>query len=186
MSAHSLYAGCSPPTYERKTNVVCSVPAILKGWFDRVFAMGRFYGSSRVRACVSCSVPVRPQMTAAFADVRLGSAQGQEGRVVAHHRRTGPGLRQGRLHGRHSCHPPPGPAWSLALCWLLVRCSAASFLRALSLTLSLSLSRCSVLAPNIVNAPVRISQEEREAALAAWKQRLQTIEAEEPIDVGEY
>jgi len=33
---------------------------------------------------------------------------------------------------------------------------------------------------------VRISQEEREAALAAWKQRLQAIEAEEPIDVGEY
>ena len=88
---------------------------------------------------------------------------------------------------------PSSARSSVASCALLAtRTLLPCFLSACSLThshshsLGLSRSRCSVLAPNIVNAPVRISQEEREAALAAWKQRLQAIEAEEPIDVGEY
>lgn len=43
-----------------------------------------------------------------------------------------------------------------------------------------------VLQPQIVYAPVRVTPEEREAALLAWGKRLQTIQDEKPIDVGEY
>jgi NAD(P)H dehydrogenase (quinone) len=43
-----------------------------------------------------------------------------------------------------------------------------------------------VLAPHIVYAPVRITLEERSAALATWTARLRTISGEQPIDVGEY
>jgi len=43
-----------------------------------------------------------------------------------------------------------------------------------------------VLAPHIVYAPVRITPEERSAALAAWADRLRAIAGEKPIDVGVY
>ena len=43
-----------------------------------------------------------------------------------------------------------------------------------------------VLAPNIVYGPVRISDDERAAALNAWANRLRSIETEPPIDVGQY
>jgi NAD(P)H dehydrogenase (quinone) len=43
-----------------------------------------------------------------------------------------------------------------------------------------------VLAPNIVYAPVRVSDEERQTALKNWSARLQGIEKEQPIDVGQY
>ena len=43
-----------------------------------------------------------------------------------------------------------------------------------------------VLAPNIVYAPVRVSDEERQAWLKSWAARLRTIENERPIEVGEY
>lgn len=43
-----------------------------------------------------------------------------------------------------------------------------------------------VLAPNIVYAPVRVTRDERSAALAAWASRLRAIGAELPVDVGEY
>jgi NAD(P)H dehydrogenase (quinone) len=43
-----------------------------------------------------------------------------------------------------------------------------------------------VLAPNIVYAPVRVSDEERQARLNAWAARLSAIESEKPIEVGEY
>jgi len=43
-----------------------------------------------------------------------------------------------------------------------------------------------VLAPNIVYAPVRVTDEERQASLRAWAARLRAIENEQPIDVGEY
>jgi NAD(P)H dehydrogenase (quinone) len=43
-----------------------------------------------------------------------------------------------------------------------------------------------VLRPNLVYAPVRISDEERQAGLKAWLARLRAIESERPIDVGEY
>jgi NAD(P)H dehydrogenase (quinone) len=43
-----------------------------------------------------------------------------------------------------------------------------------------------VLAPNIVYAPVRVSDEERQARLNGWAARLRNVEAEKPIEVGEY
>jgi NAD(P)H dehydrogenase (quinone) len=43
-----------------------------------------------------------------------------------------------------------------------------------------------VLAPNIVYAPVRVSDEERQLRLKTWAQRLRSIESEPPIEVGEY
>jgi NAD(P)H dehydrogenase (quinone) len=43
-----------------------------------------------------------------------------------------------------------------------------------------------VLAPNIICAPVRVSEEERHARLKNWTGRLRAIEVEKPIDVGEY
>jgi len=43
-----------------------------------------------------------------------------------------------------------------------------------------------VLAPHIVYSPVRISAEERTAALDAWANRLRRIEHEQPVEVGEY
>ena len=43
-----------------------------------------------------------------------------------------------------------------------------------------------VLAPHIVYAPVRISDEQRQAAIQSWAARLRAIESESPIEVGEY
>jgi len=43
-----------------------------------------------------------------------------------------------------------------------------------------------VLAPNIVYAPVRVTKDERGAALAAWAGRLRAIGAEKPVEVGQY
>ncbi|MGD0816072.1 MAG: NAD(P)H-dependent oxidoreductase [Verrucomicrobiota bacterium] len=43
-----------------------------------------------------------------------------------------------------------------------------------------------VLAPNIIYAPVRVPDEERQAGLKAWSARLRSIESEQPIDVGDY
>jgi NAD(P)H dehydrogenase (quinone) len=43
-----------------------------------------------------------------------------------------------------------------------------------------------VLAPNIVYAPVRVTWDERCAALAAWAGRLRAIGAEQPVEVGGY
>jgi NAD(P)H dehydrogenase (quinone) len=43
-----------------------------------------------------------------------------------------------------------------------------------------------VLAPNIVYAPVRASDEERHASLRAWEKRLRGIQNDKPIEVGGY
>ena len=43
-----------------------------------------------------------------------------------------------------------------------------------------------VLKPNIVYAPVRVSDEQRQAGLDAWAARLRGIEKERPVEVGEY
>ena len=44
----------------------------------------------------------------------------------------------------------------------------------------------SVLVPNIVYAPVRLTDEERQTWLKNWAARLRAIESEVPIEVGEY
>ena len=43
-----------------------------------------------------------------------------------------------------------------------------------------------VLAPHIVYAPIRVSDEQRQASLNAWAKRLRGIEKERPVEVGEY
>jgi NAD(P)H dehydrogenase (quinone) len=43
-----------------------------------------------------------------------------------------------------------------------------------------------LLKPNIVCAPVRVSDEQRQATLNAWASRLRGIEKECPVEVGEY
>lgn len=43
-----------------------------------------------------------------------------------------------------------------------------------------------VLTANIVYAPVRVTVDERRAALSAWAGRLRSIGSERPVDVGEY
>jgi NAD(P)H dehydrogenase (quinone) len=43
-----------------------------------------------------------------------------------------------------------------------------------------------VLAPNLVYAPVRVTPEQRQAALKSWATRLRNIGDEQPIEVGEY
>jgi NAD(P)H dehydrogenase (quinone) len=43
-----------------------------------------------------------------------------------------------------------------------------------------------VLSPNIVYAPVRVSDEERQARLQAWAAWLRAIESERAIEAGEY
>ena len=43
-----------------------------------------------------------------------------------------------------------------------------------------------VLAPHIVYAPVRVTEDERRASLAAWRRRLEAVEGEAPIEVCEY
>ena len=58
--------------------------------------------------------------------------------------------------------------------------------RFLSSALQFRFTGWDVMAPNIVYAPVRISDDERAAALNAWSVRLRSIETEHPIDVGQY
>lgn len=43
-----------------------------------------------------------------------------------------------------------------------------------------------VLAPNVVFGPVRLSEQERNAIIANWVQRLRQLDTERPIDVGLY
>jgi NAD(P)H dehydrogenase (quinone) len=43
-----------------------------------------------------------------------------------------------------------------------------------------------VLKPQIVYGPAQITEEQRKAHLAAWRERLKQIAQEEPIAVGQY
>lgn len=118
------------------------LPGILKGWVDRVFAMGRFYGGGRIyesgvlrgkRAMLSLT-------TGGSADVFVKG--GRFGDIQAILRPIHRGI----------------------------------FL----------FTGFDVLAPHIVYAPVRMAEAQRHAELAAWARRLEAIEEEKPIDVGEY
>jgi len=117
-------------------------PGILKGWVDRVFAMGRTYVGERFyengvfkgkRAMLSVTTG-RPES--------VYQKGGWNGDI---HRMLRP-IQRGILRFT---------GWE-------------------------------VLAPNIVYAPVRISADERQGYLNAWAARLHSIEAEKPIEVGEY
>jgi hypothetical protein len=65
------------------------LPAMLKGWVDRVLAMGRTWQRRHL-----------PD----------GQVPRQARPAVADHRRTARGLPQGRLQRRHRSHPAPDPA----------------------------------------------------------------------------
>ena len=70
-------------------------PAILKGWADRVLAMGKTCGGDRF--------------------YENGQFKGETRAVLGHHRRPGSRLRTRRLQRRHPQHPVPNPARHPAL-----------------------------------------------------------------------
>jgi NAD(P)H dehydrogenase (quinone) len=118
------------------------LPGILKGWVDRVFAMGRTYGGERFyengvfkgkRALLSLTT----------------------GGAEEHYQK---GARNGDIEA-------------------ILRPIQRGMLR---------FTGWDVLAPNIVYAPVRATDEQRQASLEAWRARLRAIENEKPIPVGEY
>lgn len=117
-------------------------PAILKGWVDRVFAMGRTYGLGRTYG------------TGAFRGKRAMLSLTTGGPESAYVK----GGFNGDLHG-------------------ILRPIQRGMLRFVGFD---------VLAPHVCYAPVRQSDEVRSAWLAAYVRRLHGIEAESPIDVGEY
>jgi NAD(P)H dehydrogenase (quinone) len=118
------------------------LPGILKGWVDRVFAMGRTYGGDRFYE------------NGVFKGKRAMLSLTTGGPEAAYKK----GGWNGDIH---------------------------AILRPVERGI-LGFTGWGVLAPNIVYAPVRVTKEERGAALAAWAGRLRAIGAEQPVDVGEY
>jgi len=118
------------------------LPAVLKGWVDRVFAMGRVYGNGHYYE------------TGAFRSKRalLSLTTGGPEEV----------FRQGGFNGDIS-----GP------------------LRPIQRGI-LEFVGFSVLAPQIVYGPARMTYNERKEHLAAYSARLLQIAHESPIDVGSY
>lgn len=118
------------------------LPGILKGWVDRVFAMGRTYGGEHFyengvfkgkRALVSVT-------TGGPGDVYVKGGW------------------NGDIHA-------------------ILRPIHRGMFRFVGFD---------VLAPNIVYSPVRISDQDRKAALETWSRRLKNVAQEQPVDVGEY
>ena len=118
------------------------VPGILKGWVDRVFAMGRTYGGERF--------------------YENGVFKGK--RALLSLTTGGPGAAYEKGGWNGDIHA-------------ILRPIQRGMLRFVGFE---------VLAPHIVYSPVRISAEERTAALDAWANRLRRIEHEQPVEVGEY
>ena len=119
-----------------------SLPGILKGWVDRVFAMGRTYGGERF--------------------YENGVFKGK--RALLSLTTGGPG--EVYLKG----------GWNGDI-QAILRPIQRGILR---------FTGWEVLAPNIVYAPVHLSDEQRQASLDAWAARLRGIETERPIEVGEF
>ena len=118
------------------------LPGILKGWVDRVFAMGRTYGGDRFYE------------NGVFKGKRALLSLTTGGPEAAYQK----GGWNGDIHA-------------------ILRPVQRGILR---------FTGWDVLAPNIVYAPVRVSDEERRASLDAWAARVGAVEGEEPVDVGEY
>ena len=118
------------------------LPGILKGWADRVFAMGRTYGGERF--------------------YENGVFKGKRALLSV---TTG---------GPETVYQKGG--WNGDIRAIL-RPVQRGILR---------FTGWEMLAPHLVYAPVRVTAEEREAALKAWATRLRTIGTEQPIEVGEY
>lgn len=118
------------------------LPAVLKGWVDRVFAMGRTYGGGRLYQ----SGVFRGKR--ALLSLTTGGAEAT--------------YRKGAFHG-----------------------DMAGILRPIHRGV-LQFVGFDVLEPHIVYGPVRLTEEQRKHAIAAYAGRLQTIGLEAPIDVGLY
>ena len=118
------------------------LPGILKGWVDRVFAMGRTYGGERFYE------------NGVFKGKRALLSLTTGGPEAAYQK----GGWNGDIHA-------------------VLRPIQRGILR---------FTGWAVLAPHIVYAPVRVSEEERRASLASWATRLRAIQSEQPIEVGEY
>jgi NAD(P)H dehydrogenase (quinone) len=119
-----------------------SLPGILKGWADRVFAMGRTYGGERFYE------------NGVFKGKRALLSLTTGGPETAYQK----GGWNGDIHA-------------------MLRPIQRGILR---------FTGWDVLKPNIVYAPVRVSDEQRQAGLDAWAARLRGIEKERPVEVGEY
>jgi putative NADPH-quinone reductase len=118
------------------------LPAVLKGWVDRVFAMGRVYGGGRVYE------------QGVFKGKRAMLSLTTGGPAEAYAKGGFNGDMQGILRPIHRG--------------------------------MLEFVGFDVLAPHVVNAPVRMSDEQRKAELTRFKRRLASIAAEEPIEIGQY
>jgi NAD(P)H dehydrogenase (quinone) len=118
------------------------LPAALKGWVDRVFAMGRVYGGGRI------------YQSGAFRGKRAFLSLTTGGPEDAY--------RRGQFNG-----------------------DIAGILRPIQRGM-LQFVGFEVLSPQIVYGPVRMNDEQRRHALAAYAERLQKIDLEPPIDVGIY
>lgn len=118
------------------------LPAVLKGWVDRVFAMGRTYGGGRVYE------------SGVFRGKRALLSLTTGGPEQAYGRDGFNGDIQGILRPIHRG--------------------------------MLQFVGFDVLAPQIVYAPVRTSDAERQQALERYAQRLARIAEERPIEVGRY
>ena len=117
-------------------------PAILKGWADRVLAMGRTYGGGRI--------------------YDNGVFQGKRAMLSLTTGGPPPAYEKGGFNG-----------------------DIDGILRPIQRGI-LQFTGFDVLAPHIIYAPVRQTDETRQEWLAAYQARLQNIASEEPIQVGEY
>lgn len=118
------------------------MPGILKGWVDRVFAMGRTYGAGHLYETGKFSGKK------ALLSITTG---GPETHYV-----------EGGFNG-----------------------SLAGILRPIHRGV-LQFTGFTVLAPQVIYGPARMTDEERAQALAAWGARLQHIYNEMPFNVGHY
>jgi NAD(P)H dehydrogenase (quinone) len=118
------------------------LPGILKGWVDRVFAMGRTYGGGRL--------------------YENGVFKGKRAMLSL----TTGGPEEAYLKGGFN-----GDIKAI------LRPVQRGMLRFVGFE---------VLTPHIIYGPVRMSDEQRKAALEGYARRLRQIHLENPIDVGEY
>ena len=118
------------------------LPAIIKGWVDRVFAMGRTYGGGRI--------------------YETGTFRGRRAMLSLTTGGPQPAYQPGGFNG-----------------------DINGVLRPIQRGM-LEFVGFDVLKPQIVHGPAQVTEAEREAHLAAWRERLTQIAQEEPIAVGQY
>lgn len=118
------------------------VPAILKGWVDRVFVMGRVYGGGRL--------------------YENGTFRGKRALLSLTTGGPAEAYAKGGFNG-----------------------DIQAMLRPIQRGM-LQFSGFDVLAPHIIYAPVRATDETRQQWLAAFAERLRKIDRETPIEVGIY